>query len=94
MEISRLSPIESHQGVVAIAEGKAGVELEEFLLHLDALSEPALVLLIDSLQDPQNFGVLLRSAEAPASTASSFRSIAPSASRPRSRRRAPARAST
>src|SRR5439155_729161 len=63
MEISRLSPIESHQGVVAIAEGKAGVELEEFLLHLDALSEPALVLLIDSLQDPQNFGVLLRSAE-------------------------------
>jgi 23S rRNA (guanosine2251-2'-O)-methyltransferase len=63
MEISRLSPIESHQGVVAIAEGKAGVELEEFLLHLDAISEPALVLTIDSLQDPQNFGVLLRSAE-------------------------------
>ena len=63
MEISRLSPIENHQGVVAIAEGKAGVELDEFLLHLDALNEPALVLAIDSLQDPQNFGVLLRSAE-------------------------------
>ncbi len=63
MEISRLSPIESHQGVVAIVEGKAGVELEELLLHLDTLSEPALVLAIDSLQDPQNFGVLLRSGE-------------------------------
>src|SRR5437867_7403053 len=63
MEIARLSPVENHQGVVAIVEGKAGVELEEFLLHLDALSEPALVLVIDSLQDPQNFGVLLRSAE-------------------------------
>ena len=63
MEISRLSPIEGHQGVVAIAEGKAGVELDELLLHLDALSQPALVLAIDSLQDPQNFGVLLRSAE-------------------------------
>ncbi|HKW79288.1 MAG TPA: 23S rRNA (guanosine(2251)-2'-O)-methyltransferase RlmB, partial [Candidatus Limnocylindria bacterium] len=63
MEISRLSPIESHQGVVAIVEGKPGVELDEFLLHLDALPQPALVLAIDSLQDPQNFGVLLRSAE-------------------------------
>src|SRR5258706_357030 len=63
IEITRISPIESHQGVVAIVEGKAGVELEEFLLHLDGLSEPALVLAIDSLQDPQNFGVLLRSAE-------------------------------
>ena len=63
MEISRISPIESHQGVVAIAEGKPGVELDEFLEHLDGLNEPALVLIIDSLQDPQNFGVLLRSAE-------------------------------
>lgn len=63
MEIQRLSPIENHQGVVAIAEGKPGVELDEFLEHLDGLSQPALVLAIDSLQDPQNFGVLLRSSE-------------------------------
>ena len=63
LEVQRLSPIESHQGVVAIVEGKAGVELDELLLHLDAVSEPAIVLVVDSLQDPQNFGVLLRSAE-------------------------------
>ena len=63
IEVSRLSPIENHQGVVAIAEGKPGVELDEFLEHLDGLNEPALVLVVDSLQDPQNFGVLLRSAE-------------------------------
>jgi 23S rRNA (guanosine2251-2'-O)-methyltransferase len=63
LEVQRLSPIESHQGVVAIVEGKAGVDLDELLLHLDAVSEPALVLILDSLQDPQNFGVLLRSAE-------------------------------
>ena len=63
MEIQRLSPIENHQGVVAIAEGKPGVELDEFLEHLDGLPQPALVLAIDSLQDPQNFGVLLRSSE-------------------------------
>jgi 23S rRNA (guanosine2251-2'-O)-methyltransferase len=63
MEIARLSPVENHQGVVAIVEGKAGVEFDELLLHLDTISEPALVLVLDSLQDPQNFGVLLRSAE-------------------------------
>jgi 23S rRNA (guanosine2251-2'-O)-methyltransferase len=63
MEIARLSPIENHQGVVAIVEGKTGVELDELLLHIDTLSDPALVLILDSLQDPQNFGVLLRSAE-------------------------------
>jgi 23S rRNA (guanosine2251-2'-O)-methyltransferase len=63
MEIARLSPVENHQGVVAIVEGKAGVELDELLLHLDTLADPALVLVVDSLQDPQNFGVLLRSAE-------------------------------
>ena len=63
MEIARLSPVENHQGVVAIVEGKSGVELEELLLHLDTLSTPALVLILDSLQDPQNFGVVLRSAE-------------------------------
>lgn len=63
MEVQRLSPVENHQGVVAIVEGKAGVELEELLLHLETLPQPALVLAIDSLQDPQNFGVLLRSSE-------------------------------
>jgi 23S rRNA (guanosine2251-2'-O)-methyltransferase len=63
LEIDRLSPIENHQGVVAIVEGKTGVELDELLLHLDTLSNSALVLVVDSLQDPQNFGVLLRSAE-------------------------------
>jgi 23S rRNA (guanosine2251-2'-O)-methyltransferase len=63
MEIARLAPVENHQGVVAIVEGKTGVELDELLLHLDTLSDPALVLVVDSLQDPQNFGVLLRSAE-------------------------------
>jgi 23S rRNA (guanosine2251-2'-O)-methyltransferase len=63
LDLSRLSPVENHQGVVAIFEGRAGVDLDELILHLDATNEPPLVLLVDSLQDPQNFGVLLRSAE-------------------------------
>ena len=63
MDVQRLSPGVEHQGVVAIAEGRQGVELDELLLHLETLTDPPLVLVIDSLQDPQNFGVLLRSAE-------------------------------
>lgn len=63
LELDRLSPSADHQGVVAIAEGRHGVDLDELLLHLDTLTETPLVLVVDSLQDPQNFGVLLRSAE-------------------------------
>jgi len=63
LEVQRLSPGVEHQGVVAIAEERAGVDLDELLLHLDTVTDPPLVLVIDSLQDPQNFGVLLRSAE-------------------------------
>ena len=63
LDLSRLSPVENHQGVVAIFEGRAGVDLDELIVHLDATNDPPLVLIVDSLQDPQNFGVLLRSAE-------------------------------
>ena len=63
IDVERLSPGVEHQGIVAIAEGRAGVELDELLVHLDQCTEPPLVLVIDSLQDPQNFGVLLRSGE-------------------------------
>ena len=63
LDLSRMSPIEEHQGVVAIVEGRKGVDLDELMLHLDTVDEAPLVLVVDSLQDPQNFGVLLRSAE-------------------------------
>ena len=63
LEISKISPIENHQGVIAIVEGRSGVDLDELLLHLDTVQDAALVLVVDSLQDPQNFGVLLRSGE-------------------------------
>lgn len=63
LELARVSPVESHQGVVGIFEARAGVDLDELLLHLDTVREPTFVLVVDSLQDPQNYGVLLRTAE-------------------------------
>lgn len=63
LDLARMSPIEEHQGVVAIVEGRKGVDLDELMLHVETVADAPLVLIIDSLQDPQNFGVLLRSAE-------------------------------
>ena len=45
LDLSRLSPVENHQGVVAIFEGRAGVDLDELIVHLDATNGQPLVLL-------------------------------------------------
>jgi 23S rRNA (guanosine2251-2'-O)-methyltransferase len=54
-----------HQGVVAEAEAFAYSRLEDHIAGLDA----PLLLALDSLQDPQNFGTLLRTAQAVGVTA-------------------------
>jgi 23S rRNA (guanosine2251-2'-O)-methyltransferase len=51
-----------HQGVVAEAEPFAYVHLDAILEHASERGEPPLLLALDSLQDPQNFGTLLRTA--------------------------------
>jgi 23S rRNA (guanosine2251-2'-O)-methyltransferase len=49
-----------HQGVLAEAAPFRYVHLDDLV----AQTEPALLLVLDSLQDPQNFGTLLRTAQA------------------------------
>ncbi|MDQ3812297.1 MAG: 23S rRNA (guanosine(2251)-2'-O)-methyltransferase RlmB, partial [Chloroflexota bacterium] len=51
-----------HQGVLAEAEPFAYCRLEDMLAG--PLAGPPLLLVLDSLQDPQNFGTLLRTAQA------------------------------
>lgn len=55
---------ENHQGVVAEVGGYPYVEVVDILDHARGKSELPFVLILDSLQDPQNFGTLLRTAEA------------------------------
>lgn len=50
----------NHQGIVAEAEPFPYTRLPELL----SSDEPHLLLVLDSLQDPQNFGTLLRTAQA------------------------------
>jgi 23S rRNA (guanosine2251-2'-O)-methyltransferase len=59
-KLDRVNP--NHQGVVAEVSGYPYSDVVEIVEH--AGNEPLFVLLLDSLQDPQNFGALLRTAEA------------------------------
>ena len=60
-ELDRASRGARHQGAIAYAPELALVELEEIIAHLDA--SPVLVAL-DEIEDPQNFGAVIRSAVA------------------------------
>jgi 23S rRNA (guanosine2251-2'-O)-methyltransferase len=53
-----------HQGIVAEADGFHYVHVDDILASAEQLQQPPLLLALDSLQDPQNFGTLLRTAQA------------------------------
>jgi 23S rRNA (guanosine2251-2'-O)-methyltransferase len=62
-ELDRLAAGANHQGVVALVAAFAYVALDDLLAQARQRGEP-LLLLLDSVQDPQNLGTLLRTAEA------------------------------
>ncbi len=55
---------DNHQGVVAEVSGYPYSDVVDILELANSKNELPFVLLLDSLQDPQNFGTLLRTAEA------------------------------
>jgi 23S rRNA (guanosine2251-2'-O)-methyltransferase len=55
---------ENNQGILAEVGAYPYADLLEILDHAKELSEPPFLLLLDSLNDPQNFGTLIRTAEA------------------------------
>jgi 23S rRNA (guanosine2251-2'-O)-methyltransferase len=58
--LTRLARTAEHQGVVGVVREREFLDLEDLLEG----PEPRLVLALDSIEDPQNLGALLRSAEA------------------------------
>jgi 23S rRNA (guanosine2251-2'-O)-methyltransferase len=55
---------ESPQGVALEASGYPYAEVEDILARANELGEPPFILVLDALQNPQNLGTLLRTAEA------------------------------
>ncbi len=61
-ELDRLT--RHHQGVLARVQAFEYVDVEDMLAAARSRGEPAFLLMLDSVQDPQNLGTLLRTAEA------------------------------
>jgi 23S rRNA (guanosine2251-2'-O)-methyltransferase len=62
LRLDKLS--DSHQGVALEVSGYPYVTLDDILENASELKEPLFVLILDTLQNPQNLGTLLRTAEA------------------------------
>ena len=62
LRLEKLS--ENHQGVALEASTYPYVGLEDILENAETHSEPLFVLILDTLQNPQNLGTIIRTAEA------------------------------
>lgn len=63
-ELSRLAGGGNHQGVAALAPPFQYLSLRELLDRVKAITGAPFLIMLDHLQDPQNFGSLLRTADA------------------------------
>jgi len=62
--LTALAGFDGHQGVALVVEPREFASLDDILGRAAERGEPPFVLVLDSLEDPQNVGTLLRSAEA------------------------------
>lgn len=62
--LTGLAGFDGHQGVALVVEPRTYATLDQVLARAIERAEPPFVLVLDSLEDPQNVGTLLRSAEA------------------------------
>jgi 23S rRNA (guanosine2251-2'-O)-methyltransferase len=61
--VADLAASPNHQGMAAVAGEFYYVRVDEMLNGAKAAGEPPLLLILDCITDPQNFGALVRSAE-------------------------------
>ena len=62
--LDRLAGVTQHQGVVAVVADYRYREVEELLAVAAASGRPALLVLLDGVEDPHNLGAVVRSAHA------------------------------
>ena len=62
--LTALAGFDGHQGIALVVEPRRFASVDDVLQRAADRGEPPFVLVLDSLEDPQNVGTLLRSAEA------------------------------
>ena len=62
--LTALAGFDGHQGVALVVGPRQWASVDDILAAAAARGEPPFVLVLDSLEDPQNLGTLLRSADA------------------------------
>ncbi len=63
-ELNRLEPSVPHQGVIAFVSPARYADLSSILAKIERSEHNALLIILDNIQDPRNFGAILRTAEA------------------------------
>ena len=62
--LTAIAGFDGHQGIAVVVEPRQFATIDDILGRARERDEPPFVLVLDSLEDPQNLGTLLRSAEA------------------------------
>lgn len=62
-ELDKMSETKSHQGIIAEVEEYKYVEVDEILDFAKKKNEDPLIVILDEVTDPHNFGAIIRSAE-------------------------------
>jgi 23S rRNA (guanosine2251-2'-O)-methyltransferase len=62
--LTAIAGFDGHQGVALVVEPRRFATIGDILARAEERAEPPFLLILDSLEDPQNVGTLLRSAEA------------------------------
>jgi 23S rRNA (guanosine2251-2'-O)-methyltransferase len=63
-KLDRLAGVTQHQGIVAVVADYRYREVEDILAAARTAGKPALVVLLDGVEDPHNLGAVVRSAHA------------------------------
>ncbi|GAA5513237.1 putative TrmH family tRNA/rRNA methyltransferase [Deinococcus carri] len=63
IELDQIAGTTQHQGVIAEVEDLAWASVDEILDRAESRGEELLIVLLDGITDPRNFGAIIRSAE-------------------------------
>ena len=62
-ELDKMAETKSHQGIIAEVEDYKYVEVSDILEYARSKNEEPFIILLDEIEDPHNFGAIIRTAE-------------------------------